>query len=121
MSPAPIKPTATLPAGPSGPPVVVTCRDGGQICEGHLGRLEALDDAVFAALAGDASSFDEAARLWRQARQAAAGRLPAGLVEESRRQYVRHAQAVLSGKTLPPAPTPEQKLAATQVLALLAE
>ena len=50
--------------------------------------LEALDDAMFTAIAGDADSADAARDLWL----AAVRLLPAELIAESREQYLRFAR-----------------------------
>ena len=49
--------------------------------------LEALDDAIFAATAGDGAALHMARKLWPQAVEA----LGWNLIEESREQYLRHA------------------------------
>jgi hypothetical protein len=52
--------------------------------------LEALDDAMFMAIAGEEAIMEAACTLWAEARE----RLPSELVEESREQYLRYALEV---------------------------
>lgn len=55
----------------------------------ELNQLEQLDDAIFGALEGNADALDQAATRW----QSATALVDRGLLEESRRQYVRRARA----------------------------
>lgn len=59
--------------------------DGGSHEAGDL--LELLDDAMFSAIAGDATALTAARVLWKQA----LGALSADLVDESREHYLRFA------------------------------
>lgn len=93
MSPAPATAaTATalagLPAGYGDDYRVVSHR-GVAIAPRVLEQLERLDDALFAALAGDEAALREFSRLWDEAAESA----PTELLEDSRKHYVRHARA----------------------------
>jgi hypothetical protein len=54
-----------------------------EVCD----RLEALDDAMFAAIAGSEAALDRARELWQEA----LATLGWELLEESREQYLRYA------------------------------
>ena len=74
------------PAGLAGAAKSMFAPDSAEACE----LLEALDDAMFTAIAGDASVVLTARDLWIQATEC----LPRELVEESREQYLRYAADV---------------------------
>jgi hypothetical protein len=79
--------------------------------------LEALDDAMFAAIGGDAAALESACRLW-----AAAGReLSREVVEESREQYLRVAAEAARRSDGDGVHEPADALAALDVIALLGQ
>lgn len=80
-------------------------------------HLEALDDAMFAAIAGHAGALAPARTLWT----AAAGALPAALVDESREQYLRYAAEVMRRFELAEIRDPAAAIAALEVIELLAQ
>lgn len=66
---------------------VVSAR--GELIAPHvLDRLEQLDDALFAALAGDEAAIACFDRRWRSAIEDT----PAELIDDTRRHYLRHAR-----------------------------
>jgi hypothetical protein len=77
--------------------------------------LESLDDAMFAAIAGEAAPLREARQLWQQA----VDELPPELVEESREQYLRYATEVTRRFEAAEIREPKQALAAIEILQLL--
>lgn len=80
-------------------------------------RLEELDDAVFAALRGDAAALDRSGKLWRQMVR----EIEAPLLDESRSQYLRHAEKVWTecqANTLESLP---RAFAAIEVMTLLTD
>lgn len=83
----------------------------------ELNQLEQLDDAIFGALKGDAQSLDQAAPRWRDA----AAIVDRELLEESRRQYVRRAQAAWKRSQRQPAKRLPLGYAALEILGLLDE
>ncbi|MEO1495803.1 MAG: hypothetical protein AAFV43_01505 [Planctomycetota bacterium] len=83
-SPALAASAAGLPAG-YGDEYRVVSQRGSVIAPATLERLELLDDALFAALAGDGHAVEAFLSLWGQA----ADDTPAELLEDSRRHYVR--------------------------------
>lgn len=83
----------------------------------ELNQLEQLDDAIFGALKGDAESLDQAAPRWRDA----AAIVDRELLEESRRQYVRRAQAAWKRSQREPAKRLPLAHAALEILGLLDE
>lgn len=78
-------------------------------------RLEWLDDLIFAAINGDATALDSAARAWEQTR----AELGETLVEESRQQYVRHAETVWQSLRDQPNHPPHKAFAAIEMMTLL--
>lgn len=80
-----IPPPAPSPAWASH---VVTA-EGTRIPRESLERLERLDDTVFAALSGDAGALDAAADAWQEASEA----IDPGLLDDTRRHYVRRARS----------------------------
>lgn len=81
------KPVADLSPGYGAQHHVVSDR-GETITPAVLERLEMLDDALFAALAGDDEAIDRFFAMWRNA----VDTTPDELLEDSREHYVRHAE-----------------------------
>lgn len=79
-------------------------------------RLEALDDAMFAAIAGQSGAIDRARTLWAEAAHA----LPWQLLEESREQYLRFAADATCRLDPHEVRDPLAAIAALEVIALLA-
>lgn len=97
--------------------VDVSCSRGATIPAEVLSRLESLDDAIFAALDGDAPALDRAARLWADARVS----VRPEWLDESRRQYIRRAESVCSDYQSRPLEKLATTFAALEVLTLLAD
>jgi len=102
---------------PAGVMVAVERADGRLINQSDLDRIEQLDDVIFSALGGDAAALDRSAKLWRELQRVA----PPALLEESREQYLRQAQAICDRYFDDPARALGRMFAATEILALLAE
>jgi hypothetical protein len=79
--------------------------------------LESLDDAMFAAIAGQATAVAEAQALWRRA----VAVLPSELVEESREQYLRFAAEVTRRVEEDGLRDATIAIAAFEIIALLAQ
>jgi hypothetical protein len=79
--------------------------------------LESLDDAMFAAIAGQRAAVGEAQALW----QRAVSVLPHELVEESREQYLRFAAEVTRRVEDDGLRDASNAIAAFEIIALLAE
>src|SRR3954447_23247371 len=79
-------------------------------------RLEWLDDLMFAAIDGDPIALDCAADAWHKTRD----ELGEPALEESRRQYVRHAQSVWRTLRCEPNHPPHKVFAAIEIISLLA-
>ena len=79
-------------------------------------QLEALDDAMFGAIAGTAGSLAEAHRLWIEA----VVTLPSVLIEEAREQYLRYAAEVARRGDSNEGPNHTAMIAAIEVMELLA-
>jgi hypothetical protein len=77
--------------------------------------LEALDDAVFAAIAGDRAAMSAARKLWPEAVEA----LGWELIEESREQYLRHAVEVTRRFEWSETRDPAAAMAAIEVIELV--
>ncbi|MEM6798804.1 MAG: hypothetical protein AAF589_04750 [Planctomycetota bacterium] len=101
----------------AGVPIDVECADGRLIEESDLQKLEELDDAVFAALDGDAQALDRSGWLWRRLQREA----PPALLDESREQYIRRAESVFARYHDEPHDALAPAFAALEVLALMAE
>lgn len=86
--------------------------DSTQACE----LLEALDDAMFTAIAGDDRVVLTARDLWMQAVEC----LPAELVEESREQYLRYAADVARRLDGDEDRDPAKVVVAVEIIELLA-
>jgi hypothetical protein len=79
-------------------------------------QLEALDDAMFGAIAGAAGSLADAHRLWLEA----VVTLPPALIEEAREQYLRYAAEVARRRDPTTSQSPTVVIAAIEILELLA-
>lgn len=80
-----------------------------------IARLEALDDVIFAAIDGDPAALQESQSAWHRA----VAELGQEAIEETRRQYLRHAQGVwerLRGQKVQP---PHKIFAAIEIIGLL--
>lgn len=97
--------------GAFGPPVV--CR--GETRPDVIAQLEVLDDVIFAAIDGDATALEAAAEAW----QSAISELGHDTLEESRRQYVRHAQSVWDALRRQSIQPPHRIFAAIEIIGLL--
>jgi hypothetical protein len=79
-------------------------------------RLEWLDDLMFAAIEGDPVALEAAADAWNKS----VNELGHEAVEESRQQYLRHAQTVWNSLRHQPNHPPHKVFAAIEVISLLA-
>lgn len=79
-------------------------------------RLEWLDDLMFAAIDGDPVALDCAADAWHKT----VGELGDTALEESRVQYMRHAQSVWHELRSQPNHPPHKVFAAIEIISLLA-
>jgi hypothetical protein len=95
--------------------VVGAC--GEEIAPATLERLERLDDAVFAALRGDADALDQAVGEWREART----RIDPRLLDASREVYHERAAAQWRATRERPDTSLPAAFAALEILALIAE
>lgn len=102
---------------PAGVQVGVLCAEGHVIDAADLKKIEELDDVIFAALDGEPDALDKSARLWNKLRDEA----PAELVDESREQYLRRAEAVIERYQDEPLDALGPAFAALEILALLAD
>ena len=79
-------------------------------------HLEALDDAVFAAIQGDSSAMDALRNVWPELRQ----HLGDPLLAESREQYIRYALSIWQEPARSGAPhDPARAVLALEVLCVL--
>lgn len=81
-----------------------------------IARLEWLDDLMFAAIDGDPVALDHAADAWNKTRS----ELGESAVEETRQQYMRHAQTVWHSLRHEPNHPPHKVFAAIEIISLLA-
>lgn len=81
-----------------------------------IARLEWLDDLIFAAIDGDPLALDSAADAWQRTRDD----LGDTAVEETRQQYLRHAQSVWHTLRNEPNHPPHKVFAAIEIISLLA-
>jgi hypothetical protein len=81
-----------------------------------VARLEMLDDIIFAAIEGDAVALEMAADAWH----AAVVELGPAAIDESRREYLRHAQTVWETLRHQPNHPPHKLFAAIEIISLLA-
>ena len=78
-------------------------------------QLEKLDDVIFAAIEGDQCALQESRHAWSKAVQ----ELGAETVEETRRQYLRHAQSVWESLRKQPIQPANRIFAAIEIIGLL--
>jgi hypothetical protein len=95
----------------------VVCACGEEIAPATLERLERLDDAVFAALRGDADALDQAVGAWREAQ----ARVEPRLLDASREVYHERAAAQWHATRERPDASLPAAFAALEILALVAE
>ncbi len=81
-----------------------------------VARLEWLDDLMFAAIEGDPIALDCVAEAWNKTRH----ELGDTALEESRLQYMRHAQTVWHSLRKQPNHPPHKVFAAIEIISLLA-
>ena len=81
-----------------------------------IARMEWLDDLMFAAIDGDPVALDHAADAWKTTRE----ELGQEALEESRQQYLRHAQNVWHTLRTEPNHPPHKVFAAIEIISLLA-
>jgi hypothetical protein len=81
-----------------------------------IARMEWLDDLMFAAIDGDPIALDHAADAWQKTRD----ELGQDALEESRQQYLRHAQTVWHSLRSEPNHPPHKVFAAIEIISLLA-
>ena len=81
-----------------------------------LARLEWLDDLMFAAIDGDPVALETAIDAWRRSLD----ELGPDVLEESRHQYLRHAQSVWNELRNQPNHPPHKVFAAIEIISLLA-
>ena len=80
-----------------------------------IARLEALDDVIFAAIDGDPAALQESGDAW----QRAVAELGHDTIEETRRQYLRHAQGVWESLRHQEVQPPHKIFAAIEIIGLL--
>jgi hypothetical protein len=80
-----------------------------------IARLEALDDVIFAAIDGDPGALQESGDAW----QMAVAELGSDAIEETRRQYLRHAQGVWETLRRQKVQPPHKIFAAIEIIGLL--
>lgn len=80
-----------------------------------IARLEALDDLIFAAIDGDPGALQESPDAW----QRAVAELGSETIEETRRQYLRHAQGVWESLRRQKVQPPHKIFAAIEIIGLL--
>ena len=80
-----------------------------------IAQLEALDDVIFAAIDGDPGALELSVSAWRQA----LAELGHDAIEETRRQYLRHAQSVWESLRHQPAQPTHKIFAAIEIIGLL--
>lgn len=81
-----------------------------------IARLEWLDDLMFAAIDGDPVALDYAADAWNKTRD----ELGEPALEETRQQYIRHAQTVWHSLRVQLNHPPHKVFAAIEIISLLA-
>jgi hypothetical protein len=78
-------------------------------------QLEVLDDVIFAAIDGDQAALQESPAAWHRAVRT----LGPETIEETRRQYLRHAQSVWEGLRHQSVQPQHKILAAIEIIGLL--
>jgi len=101
-------------------PTAPLARHGGALDSDSLQArelLETLDDAMFAAIAGDVAAVAAAEQLW----QCAIGALDGTLIEESREQYLRYASEMTRRCETDEVRDPAKALVNLEIIELLAK
>jgi hypothetical protein len=80
-----------------------------------IARLEELDDVIFAAIDGDPGALQESSDAWLRA----VSELGSDTIEETRRQYLRHAQGVWESLRRQKVQPPHKIFAAIEIIGLL--
>ena len=80
-----------------------------------IAQLESLDDVIFAAIDGDPAALQASGRVW----QKAVAELGSDTIEETRRQYLRHAQSVWESLRRQKVQPPHKIFAAIEIIGLL--
>jgi hypothetical protein len=80
-----------------------------------IARLEALDDVIFAAIEGDPAALQKSEDAW----QRAIAELGHDAIEETRGQYLRHAQGVWESLRHQEVQPPHKIFAAIEIIGLL--
>src|SRR3972149_2486109 len=80
-----------------------------------IARLESLDDVIFAAIDGDPAALHESVDAWERA----VAELGHDAIEETRRQYLRHAQGVWESLRHQEGQPPHKIFAAIEIIGLL--
>jgi hypothetical protein len=80
-----------------------------------IARLEELDDLIFAAIDGDPSALQQSGTAWERA----VAELGHDTIEETRRQYLRHAQGVWESLRHQEVQPPHKIFAAIEIIGLL--
>jgi hypothetical protein len=80
-----------------------------------IARLEALDDVIFAAIDGDPAALQQSVQAWERA----VDELGHDTIEETRRQYLRHAQGVWETLRHQETQPPHKIFAAIEIIGLL--
>jgi hypothetical protein len=80
-----------------------------------IAQLEALDDVMFAAIDGDPGALQESSEAWHRV----VAELGHEAVEETRRQYLRHARGVWESLRQQPVQPPHKIFAAIEIIGLL--
>jgi hypothetical protein len=80
-----------------------------------IAQLESLDDVIFAAIDGDPAALQESGTAWQRAVE----ELGQDTIEETRRQYLRHAQSVWENLRRQKTQPPHKIFAAIEIIGLL--
>jgi hypothetical protein len=80
-----------------------------------IAQLESLDDVIFAAIDGDPAALQESCAAWQRAVE----ELGQDTIEETRRQYLRHAQSVWENLRRQKVQPPHKIFAAIEIIGLL--
>jgi hypothetical protein len=93
-------------------PALLNCED---LPPEVIEQLEVLDDVIFAAIDGDRAALLESAAAWHRAVKT----LGHDTIEETRRQYLRHAQSVWETLRHQSVQPPQKIFAAIEIIGLL--
>ncbi|QDU58775.1 hypothetical protein [Aeoliella mucimassa] len=109
--------TDRLTRAPSKDGLVLSTPNGLEIGGAALEQLEELDDAIFAALDGDATALDRLSDLWHTVHR----EVDTPFVAESRAEYTRQARRVLDSALKLPENSLGRGFAALEVLGLVGQ